>query len=97
LISPRGEPVRTRLDVDQLRALASAGNGLYQHADYRDADTASILDVAVQSRLPPEASADRTRVWHERFYIPLAIVLLLLLPRFRSWLRPVRRSVARRS
>lgn len=86
LTGPTGEPVRTQLNEEQLRALASAGNGIYQRADYRDADTAAILASAVQSRQTAEASGDRTRVWHERFYLPLALLMLLLLPRFRGWL-----------
>ncbi|NBC46466.1 MAG: VWA domain-containing protein [Gammaproteobacteria bacterium] len=87
LTGPSGQPVRSRLDEDQLRALANAGNGVYQRADYRDADTTAILENAVQSRQTAEASGDRTRVWHERFYLPLALLMLLLLPRFRGWLR----------
>jgi len=88
LLAPNGQPVRTRLDQDQLQALANAGGGLYQLADYRDDDTRAILEVAAQSRLPAEISNDRTRVWHERFYIPVILMLLLLLARFRDWLGP---------
>lgn len=90
LVDPNGVPVRTRLDEAQLQALAAAGRGLYQRADYRDADTRAILEVAAQSRLPAAASTDRTRIWHERFYLPIALLLLLLLPRFRGWLGPRR-------
>jgi Ca-activated chloride channel family protein len=86
LIAPNGSPVRTRLDEDQLRALADAGAGTYQRADYRDDDTRVILEAAARSGLPAEVSNDRTRVWHERFYLPVALLLLLLLPRFRGWL-----------
>ncbi|MFP4077456.1 MAG: vWA domain-containing protein [Halochromatium sp.] len=90
LVDPNGVPVRTRLDEAQLQALAAAGQGLYQRADYRDADTQAILEVAAQGRLPATSSSDRTRVWHERFYLPVALLLLLLLPRFRDWLGPNR-------
>jgi Ca-activated chloride channel family protein len=85
LVDPRGVPVRTRLDEAQLQALATAGQGLYQRADYRDADTQALLEVAAQGRLPAAPGSDRTRVWHERFYLPVALLLLLLLPRFRGW------------
>ncbi|MEA3641557.1 MAG: VWA domain-containing protein [Lamprobacter sp.] len=88
LLAPDGKPVQTRLDADQLQMLANAGGGLYQLADYRDADSQAILEVASQNRLPAKISNDRTRVWHERFYIPVALLLLLLLPRFRNWLGP---------
>lgn len=84
LLGPSGTPVRTSLEETQLLALADAGAGIYRVADYRDADTRAILKAAAQSRLPAEISDDRTRVWHERFYIPVALILLLLLPRFRD-------------
>ncbi|WP_462322592.1 vWA domain-containing protein, partial [Halochromatium sp.] len=73
LLGPDGTPVRTQLDAAQLQALAVAGSGLFRLADYRDADTRAILEVATQSRLPATLSEDRTRVWHERFYIPVAL------------------------
>lgn len=92
LLAPDGTTVRTQLDAAQLQALATAGGGLFRLADYRDADTRAILEVAAQSRLPATISDDRTRVWHERFYIPVALLLLLLLPRFRNWLGPERKA-----
>lgn len=89
LTGPDGRPVQSRLDEPQLRALAAAGGGLYRSADYRSADTEAVLDAAARSRLPAEAGSERTRVWHERFYLPVLLVLLLLLPRFRHWLPAV--------
>ncbi|NBC12809.1 MAG: VWA domain-containing protein [Gammaproteobacteria bacterium] len=84
LVGPDGKPVRSALDEDRLQALAAAGGGRYREADYRDADTRDILDAAARSKLPPQASDERTRVWHERFYLPVALLLLLLLPRFKG-------------
>lgn len=84
LVGPDGEPVRSALDADRLQALADAGGGLYREADYRDTDTRDILAAAARSKLPPQASDERTRVWHERFYLPVALLLLLLLPRFKG-------------
>jgi Ca-activated chloride channel family protein len=78
------------LDENQLQTLAKAGNGIYRLADYRDADTRDILEATAKSRIPADRSDDRTRVWRERFYIPVALLMLLLLPRFRDWLGPVR-------
>lgn len=84
LIGPDGAPVRSALDEAQLRALAEAGGGLYRHADYRDDDTGDILEAAAVSRLPPQASDERTRVWHDRYYIPVLLLMAFLLPRFRG-------------
>jgi Ca-activated chloride channel family protein len=90
LVGPDGEPVRTRLDEAQLEALAEAGQGLYRRADFRDADTRDVLQASAVTRLPPEAGTERTRIWNERFYIPVLLLALLLLPQFRTWLRPHR-------
>jgi Ca-activated chloride channel family protein len=84
LVGPDGTPVRSALGEDQLRALAAAGGGLYREADYRDEDTADILDAAARSRLPAQATDERTRIWNERYYLPLLLLALLLLPRFKG-------------
>lgn len=84
LFDPSGQPVRSILDQDQLRALAEAGGGLYQLADYRDDDTQAILDAAAVSRLPAQAGDERTRIWNERFYLPVLLLAALLLPRFKG-------------
>jgi Ca-activated chloride channel family protein len=89
LIAPDGQPVRTRLNPKELEALAEAGGGIFRVADYRDSDTAAVLEAAAQSKLPAEAGRDRTRIWHERYYIPVLLLALLLLPQFRTWLRPL--------
>lgn len=88
LTGPDGTPIRTRLDEAQLQALAAAGAGIYRRADYRDEDTRAILAASVGSRSAPESDGERTRIWHERFYLPVLLLLALLLPRFRTWLAP---------
>jgi Ca-activated chloride channel family protein len=87
LIAPDGEAVRTRLGESQLQDLADAGEGLYRQADFRDADTQAVLKASAVSKLPPEAGTERTRIWNERYYLPLLLLALLLLPQFRTWLR----------
>jgi len=84
LLGPGGKPVRSSLDADQLRALAEAGGGVYRLADYRDRDTGDILEAAAISRLPPKAGEERTRIWNERFYLPVLLLIALLLPRFKG-------------
>jgi len=83
LAGPGGQAVVSRLEEDQLKALAAAGGGIYRRADYREDDTAALLKAAAVARLPAEAGDERTRVWNERFYLPVLLVMLLLLPRFR--------------
>lgn len=85
-----GARVISRLNEGLLEELARAGQGLYREADYRDGDTADILKAAAISRLPPEAGDERTRIWNERFYIPVLLLAAFLLPQFRG------RAAARR-
>jgi len=79
-----GQPVLSALNETLLEELADAGQGIYRLADYRDNDTEEILEAAAITRLPPEASDERTRIWNERFYLPLLLLAALLIPNFRG-------------
>ncbi len=67
-----------------IKGRVEAGRGIYQVADYRDDDTEEILEATAITRLPPEASNERTRIWNERFYLPLLALAALLIPTFRG-------------
>lgn len=84
LLGPRGEPVRSALNEALLERLAAAGGGVYVRSDYRDRDTDAILRAVAVTRLPPQARDERTRVWNERFWIPLVVVMALLVWQFRA-------------
>jgi Ca-activated chloride channel family protein len=79
----QGKPVVSTLNETQLQALAQAGNGIYQRADYRDSDTDKILAEVRAQALPKAESEERTRIWNERFYWFAGLALLMLLPLFR--------------
>jgi Ca-activated chloride channel family protein len=79
-----GAPVVSALNEPLLKQLAEAGQGIYRRADFRDSDTAAILKAAQIKRLPPEAGDERTRLWNERYWIPVLLVVALLLPQFRG-------------
>jgi Ca-activated chloride channel homolog len=83
-----GAAVSSRLNESLLEALAQAGGGIYQRADFRDADTRAVLKAAASLRVPPTAGDQRTRLWNERYWIPVLLVAALLLPQFRG--RPQR-------
>ena len=85
-----GAPVVSALNEPLLKSLTEAGGGLYRLADYRDGDTKAILKAAEVMRLPPEAGDERTRLWNERYWIPVLAVVGLLLPQLRG--RARRRS-----
>ena len=89
LLDRTGQPVLSRLDEERLERLAAAGDGVYERADYRDDDTEELLDAASVANLPPEAGEERTRIWNERFYLPVLLLAAFLLPQFRG--RPGRR------
>jgi len=82
-----GQPIRSKLNEPELQALADAGQGIYRRADYRDADTREVLAAAAISSLPPEAGDERTRIWNDRYYLPLLLIAALLLPQFRDHFR----------
>jgi Ca-activated chloride channel family protein len=79
-----GQAVTSRLDEELLQRLADAGGGTYQVADYRDRDTGEILDAAAVSNLPPESGDERTRIWNERYYLPVLLIAAFLVPQFRG-------------
>jgi len=78
-----GKPIISALNEGMLKSLASAGNGNYLRADYRDGDTREILDQVKAQALPRSGSDEHTRVWNERFYWLAGLALLLVLPLFR--------------
>ncbi len=87
----RGEPGTTRqgmkfwsqLDESGLQALATAGGGIYRQAS-SDGGTALALRTALARTATARLRAGTEQVWHERFYLLLAPLMLLLLP---SWRR----------
>jgi Ca-activated chloride channel family protein len=87
-----GQPVISALNEPELKALASAGGGIYETADYRDSDTRDILAQVKAAALPKSDKDERTRVWNERFYLLAGLAMLLLLPQFRRTLPSYRRS-----
>jgi Ca-activated chloride channel family protein len=87
-----GNPVRSALNEPELKALASAGGGIYERADYRDTDTRDILAQVKAAALPNSKNDERTRVWNERYYLLAGLATLLLLPQFRRTLPSYRRS-----
>jgi hypothetical protein len=95
---PQRRPVRSILNEPLLKELVQVGGGVYRRADYRNGDTKAILEAATISRLPPEASDARTRIWNERYWLPVLLIGALLLPRLRELARrPVRRPDDRES
>jgi len=81
-----GQLVVSALNEPLLKSMAAAGDGIYQHADYRQQDTDRILDEVKARALPGGKADERTRVWNEHFYWLAGLALLLLLPLFRRTL-----------
>jgi len=81
----QGRKVISRLDEPLLRELAQAGGGSYQLADYRDADSETLVE-ALQADSSGEALLSRGahRIWNERYWWLVVAMMLLLMPWFRG-------------
>jgi Ca-activated chloride channel family protein len=86
-----GLRVTSALGEDQLRALAAAGGGIYWRAGFRDDDTQALLSETMGDDLEKGEEEGRYRIWNERFYLPVALIILLILP----WFRRARGAAAR--
>ncbi|MDM8560233.1 VWA domain-containing protein [Candidatus Parabeggiatoa sp. HSG14] len=78
-----GEVVISRLEEKSLQQLAITGSGIYRKADFRSEDTQAILGEIKRSI--NEATQDKTlqKLWHERFYLLVGLMMILILPWFR--------------
>ncbi len=80
----KGEVVISKLHEDVLQQLATAGGGIYQRATvYTQESEVLLARVRASVAVDPQQSSQQ-KLWHERFYIPLALMMLLLLPWFRQ-------------
>jgi Ca-activated chloride channel family protein len=78
-----GSTVISQLDEEGLKKLAAVGNGIYQRADYRDDDTAALLKVVGKMSDAEIIVNQKTRIWNERYFLLVALVMVLLLPVYR--------------
>lgn len=83
MVDRRRTPVRSRFNESLLRSIATAGQGVFQHADYQDTDTRNILEEVIKKSNAHALGDRETRVWHERFYWLVGLVMLLLIPQYR--------------
>lgn len=79
----QGEVVISRLNEPYLQQLAQAGQGIYRRADYRTQDTETILAQVEKNIRHDEQDKTLQKLWHERFYLGVIPMLILLLPWFR--------------
>lgn len=78
-----GKPVISPLAEGQLRQLARAGEGLYLRADFREQDTRQLRE-RLQRDAPPMPERNPIKIWQERFYVPVLMMLAILLHGFRQ-------------
>lgn len=79
-----GKRVISKLNVKGLEKIAETGKGIYVQADYRGKDT-RLLHQQIQMNMPaPKVQENSIRVWHERFYWLILLMLPFVLNRFRQ-------------
>jgi len=78
-----GDVVISRLNEANLRQLAQAGEGIYRYASYRNDDSQAILGQIEASINTDDADKAVQKLWHERFYLLLIVMVILILPWFR--------------
>nr|CRH05550.1 protein of unknown function. Containing TPR domain [Candidatus Magnetococcus massalia] len=83
-----GRIILSKLDEATLQGLAHAGGGQYIRADFQSHDSVAILKRVTQKAKATAVGDKVTRIWNERFYWPLGLGMLLLLP----WFRKMERS-----
>ena len=76
---PDGRAVISRLNLQELRRLVELGGGRFEVADYHDRDVQAILEEVLKDADSIRVEGQPTRVWNERFYLPLIPVVLLVL------------------
>ncbi|EIJ44160.1 von Willebrand factor type A-like protein [Beggiatoa alba B18LD] len=80
----QGNVVISRLHEEILRQLVQVGRGIYQVGTYQTADTQTILNV-VRQRMQDFTEQQATqKVWHERFYLFVIVMLFWVLWAFRK-------------
>jgi Ca-activated chloride channel family protein len=87
----KGMRVLSPLEEDSLRELAAAGRGLYRRANFRDDDTTALLSEILGRRPEKGEKEGKFRIWNERFYLLVMVVLVLVLP----WFRRLRGAASR--
>lgn len=84
ITSPGGQVIFSRLKVEELQRLAELGGGLFLTAQYHEEDISRILEEVLREADNIRIEGQPTRIWNERFYLPLILVAPLLLYLFGS-------------
>jgi len=85
-----GKVVISQLNETSLQQLAQSSGGIYQRATYQNQDIETILaQIKHQLDNPSKEDIAKQRLWHQRFYLLVLLMLLLLLPSFRKQLSTV--------
>lgn len=82
----------SRLNIPQLKKLADHGKGLFQVADYHQKDVQKILGLVIAEADQQQMQEMPTRVWNERFYLPLIPAIFLIMYLFGRGNRFARKS-----
>lgn len=76
-----GKTVMTKLEKQNLILLSGLDN--FIQSTYLDDDTAKVVGIISKNVEALKTKTKLYKIWHERFYIPLMLAILLVLPFFR--------------
>jgi len=79
-----GKEIISRLDEPRLQTLAKIGAGEYQRAVFQDDDIRALLQAIQGNTATHAVTTGYQRVWHERYYLLVIIMMLVILAGFRS-------------
>jgi Ca-activated chloride channel family protein len=79
LTAPGGQAIISRLNPAELERLARWGDGRYRLAEFHDRDVQAVLDAVLADADKVQVEGQPTRIWNERFYLPLIPAVLLIL------------------
>lgn len=78
----QGNVIVSHFNESYLHQLASAGQGIYRYADYRNEDTQAILTQIKRDIQTGQEEKTSQKLWHERFYWFVGFMMILILPWF---------------
>ncbi len=73
-----GQAIFSRMNPGELQRLAKLGKGRFLRAEYQDSDTRALIQEILKEADQVRIEGQPTKIWNERFYLPLLLVAALV-------------------